>query len=1271
MTVAFRSIGTVGTGSTSVTPGLPTGLADTDLVLIRVMTKPDTAAPVTPSGWTLVADVAGGGGSQGNSAGPSRQVVFSREKDASWSTMPTITVTNGNSSACIAEAWSRGGSGWLVAAATGTYGVINAIAGGSSFSTPLGSDPGLTAGDGVSVGLSNQDDAPTWGSQSVSASGISSWDAFTERSEVIETTTGTDIGGMLFTTGVVTGTSTGVPTVSATPAGSVASRGTIALVRLREVSALSNQTITPSGIASAETFPSGGGSGLLNVYMAVAANPPAAGSSDETIYNTLTAAGHTVTLALGTANLPTSDYDVVVVTESNSSGDVANADIPTCPLPVVHMETNWTTTRMASVNATSPGSVGTIDILDAGNSHPIFTGLPDPMTYRSGTGTTYGVAAGSLASGVTPLADHGSTAGHAVVVVADTGATLTTGTASNRRVEFGIGIGSTTAANWTADTKTAFVNACVWAANKTTGGGPSVSQVVPSQNLSPTGVGTEQAFGTASATVLAPGAQSLSPASIASAESFSGAGGAPAAGLPGLIDGVEPEASGGFVGPVMDSNGNMYRVTEEYLGAGGAGFGNHPMMMKSSDGGVTWTRMDAANSPGYGVTGSYNDMEAAWITHRPSRKEIVLTYMKGNSRWFGVVFRTSDHATNPDTWDTSSFGTTSGVDSLTPGEAGVTAVTLSTGDVRAIVRSTNTALIMRTMAAAGVTWGASSNITDGSLILTRPSAVVANSDTTYLFYRDDTNAQIRYCTISSAGVVSASARVDSGGAGPTGGTPGGNGNYLNNIVPPVYYDDAGTPVVVVAFVNASNQLRVVEVRGGVVGSEQVVSTDTVTVNPTGTGGSTDNEGPSAAIAVVGTTLYAFWGDNTTGDLYYATRSNGGAWSARTLLADTGVGNAVHWVYASKIVKPGGAISIGYTYDIGPHADDDSNVTYNEMLVVGGGGPTVSYSAPSSNLVPTGIASAETFGTPVRTSTITLVPTALASAEAFGTPVRTSTIALVPVGIASAEVFGTPVRTSTITLVPTALASAEAFGTPVRTSTIALVPVGIASAEAMGAPVIGLGTLQVVAVGIGTAEALGAPTIAASVSLAATGIGSGEAFGSPTLAAPAPGLTLVPTGIASAQAFGSPVIGLGAVTITPTGIPSAQAFGTPTRSSVIGLVPVGVGSAEAFGTPVRTSAIAVSPTGIVTGQAVGVPTVGLGAVTLVPTGIASAQAVGTPTVGLGTVNLVPVGIGSAQAFGVASATKIASQSLSPAGIASAQVFGIASIENLFVGWGFPL
>lgn len=227
MPVAFQSLGTVGIGSTSVTAGLPASLATGDGVLLRVMAKPDTVTIDTPTDWTLVVDVAGGGGTQGNGTGPSRQAVFWREKDAGWSTMPAVTVTGGNAAAAVAERWTKDtGSTWSLTAASGAY-----SGNGTAWSATLDVTMAGASGDMISVGCSNQDDAPTWSAQGITATGATHG-SVTERSDVVSTTTGQDVGGMVFTAAVTAGLATAPAVVTATT--SAASRGTTAAVRLRQ-----------------------------------------------------------------------------------------------------------------------------------------------------------------------------------------------------------------------------------------------------------------------------------------------------------------------------------------------------------------------------------------------------------------------------------------------------------------------------------------------------------------------------------------------------------------------------------------------------------------------------------------------------------------------------------------------------------------------------------------------------------------------------------------------------------------------------------------------------------------------------------------------------------------------------------------------------------------------------------------------------------------------------------------------------------------------------
>lgn len=999
--------------------------------------------------------------------------------------------------------------------------------------------------------------------------------------------------------------------------------------------AVTATTIAPTAVdIPAPTVNAGsGGGGALAVYMAVASLTLS--TNDQHLSDILTTAGHTVTPALSTSNLPNSGYDVCVVTESGSSGSAANTSIPTCTLPVVHGETNWPTTRMSSATATQGGTATTaINVIDT--THPIVQGFSDPFTFST-SANTYGVASTTLPSGVVNVAEYDLNAGHVALAAADTGATLTSGTAPARRVEYGFGIGGSSVANWNANGDTLFVQAVEWAGGIGGGSNASVTAVTISSTVT---------IPTPSIVAENPNVF-LTPPTISRTVSIPTPSVSSGVILPGLVDGVEPEAAGGWQGPHMDSNGNLYRVTEEYLGAGGAGFGNHPMMMKSSDGGQTWTRVDAANSPGYGVGGSYNDLESAWLVHRPTADEVVLCYMKAQSRWWGISFRTSDHPTNPDTWDTSTFATSSGQDQFgtTASESAISGVALSDGTVRAFIRGTPQggfeAILHRTKATT--TWDTGSTyITDTNTSIVRPSAVVGENDTTYLFYRDHTNGQVRYRTITSTGTVNASARVDSGGAGAT-------DDYFNNVVPPVFYMDGSTPVAVVGFVNASNQLRTVEVRGGVVQSEQVVSTDTVTLNPLNSvGASTANQGPAAALAVHGTTLYALWGDNTSGDLYYATRANGGSWSARTLLADTGASKAVHWLYAKVNTKPNSNKVLSFTYDIGPHGDDEGEINYNELALASGTDATVSAITISRTVSIAGQTVSAGTGASVSPTTIsrTVAIAGAAGISVTATPVtisRTVSIAgqtlvagtgatvspatisrtVAIAGATSISVTATPVTISrTVSIAGQTLVAGTGVSVSPTTITSTASMAGAASISVTVSPTTISRTVSIAGPAIsagGSATALPV-TISGTVSIAGQGVsaGSGAAISPPTvfLTASIAGATVQAGGSASVSpaTISRTVSFPGATraagqTVTVTTITSTVAMGVPTV-----LAPV---SAQVLATTVA-STVTIGVPSVFSGGGVTVPVITIGRTVVIgqPTVFAGGGAPSSAFVGWG-------------------------------------------------------
>ncbi len=130
--------------------------------------------------------------------------------------------------------------------------------------------------------------------------------------------------------------------------------------------------------------------------------------------------------------------------------------------------------------------------------------------------------------------------------------------------------------------------------------------------------------------------------------------------------------------------------------------------------------------------------------------------------------------------------------------------------------------------------------------------------------------------------------------------------------------------------------------------------------------------------------------------------------------------------------------------------------------------------------------------------------------------------LTATGIASAESFGSPVvTTGAVDLSPTGIASTESIGSPTITTVVNLTASGIASEEAFGSPTVTTGAVNLTATGIASTEAFGSPTVTESQALIATGIPSEEAFGSPTITTGA--VTLTATGIASAESFGSPTV----------------------------------------------------------------------------------------------------------------------------------------------------
>lgn len=237
---------------------------------------------------------------------------------------------------------------------------------------------------------------------------------------------------------------------------------------------------------------------------------------------------------------------------------------------------------------------------------------------------------------------------------------------------------------------------------------------------------------------------------------------------------------------------------------------------------------------------------------------------------------------------------------------------------------------------------------------------------------------------------------------------------------------------------------------------------------------------------------------------------------------------------------------------------------------------------------------------------TLIPTGIATAETLGTPVVAGPI--IASGIASVEAFGEPeVQFVLQTLLPDAIATAEAFGAAQLNLWLHLT--GIATAGVFGTPVV---TGPIIASGIGSSEAFGTSKV--NFILLPSGLVSTEAFGTGKIV-----LFLIPTAIGSGEAFGTSQLNF---IVFPTGLASSEAFGT--AKLILYLIAEAIASAEGFGTAQLN--FTLFPSGVASAEGFGTAKLNL---RLLAQAIATAEAFGTAQLNF---TIFPTGLASEEAFG---------------------------------------
>lgn len=250
MTITLANTGAQVTHTDTVTAVVPSPTAGQLAILQVVSGNTADSTPSTPSGWTLIDSVSGGGGTFGSNAGPRRLTYFARVllgSDAS----PTTAIPSGTTGSVIAGrvfTFSRtAGTGWRWASSFGDDAVS-----GTGFSAVGVSALTWAAGDYVWLGYAISSGADSLTVEAIAASGIT-FGAVTERSDNA-VATGNGVTVATASCVVSSGTGTQAPTVTATLA--TASIGIAGVLRLREATAAiaaTAQVVSPPRVLASVT----------------------------------------------------------------------------------------------------------------------------------------------------------------------------------------------------------------------------------------------------------------------------------------------------------------------------------------------------------------------------------------------------------------------------------------------------------------------------------------------------------------------------------------------------------------------------------------------------------------------------------------------------------------------------------------------------------------------------------------------------------------------------------------------------------------------------------------------------------------------------------------------------------------------------------------------------------------------------------------------------------------------------------------------------------
>ena len=343
-----------------------------------------------------------------------------------------------------------------------------------------------------------------------------------------------------------------------------------------------------------------------------------------------------------------------------------------------------------------------------------------------------------------------------------------------------------------------------------------------------------------------------------------------------------------------DSNGVIYFLMEP------SETDNELLLVRSADGGKTWTIGDDAGRP------TTTDIEAADMVVDGQTLHIVTRSITSSTeRTFYHRYRMSDHATTQDDWEIiDEIITTSAVV-----HQGCAIEVRSDGSIVAFYTETISSFERVSYKIRNGSWGSATNLdTTASTIFAYVTVVKGASDLIHIFYSDSTAAigKVWHKSLNSSNTLSAAEEVYA--------DLGTGTNKRGNLTNPVYWDDGGTEKIMIGIIHRANDIlrSFVVTDDGVPETEKDASDNTVSANP---GGTTSNQ-IVANFFVDGKIVYLFYANVADDDIYRDEANNDGGWGTDVEFLD---GVTTHFIRGHAFTHSsgnGGATVAGFVRDNG-------------------------------------------------------------------------------------------------------------------------------------------------------------------------------------------------------------------------------------------------------------------------------------------------------------------------------------------------------------------